>query len=316
MKLAFVFPGQGSQSVGMLGALAAEYPQVRATFAEASAALGYDLWSLAAEGPEEKLALTEITQPLMLTAGVAVWRTWCAFGGATPILMAGHSLGEYTALVCAGAFDFSEAVRLVADRARYMQEAVPPGQGGMAAVLGLSDDAVRNVCAEAAQGEVLEPVNFNSPAQVVIAGTAGAVARAMERAKAAGAKRAVTLAMSIPAHSSLMAPAADRLAARLQSVTVRAPIIPVIHNADVGTAATPEAIRRILVRQIASPVRWVEIIQKMAVEGVRAVVECGPGKVLTGLNKRIARDVQCFAVEDPAALKDVAAAVKAMGEGQ
>lgn len=314
MKLAFVFPGQGSQSVGMLSALAAAYAPVRATFAEASAALGYDLWGLAAGGPEEKLALTEITQPLMLTAGVAVWRTWCAESGAAPVVMAGHSLGEYTALVCAGALDFAEAVRLVADRARYMQEAVPPGQGGMAAVLGLSDDAVRNVCAEAAQGEVLEPANFNSPAQVVIAGTASAIARAVERAKAAGAKRTVTLAMSIPAHSSLMAPAADRLAARLQSVIVRASTIPVIHNADVATASTPDAIRRILVRQVAAPVRWVEIIQKMVGEGVRAIVECGPGKVLTGLNKRVARDVQCLAVDDPATLKEAIAATKAMGE--
>lgn len=316
MKLAFVFPGQGSQSVGMLGALAAAYPHVRATFDEASTALGYDLWSLAAEGPEEKLALTEITQPLMLTAGVAVWRSWRAESGAVPVVMAGHSLGEYTALVCAGALDFAEAVRLVADRARYMQEAVPAGQGGMAAVLGLSDDAVRSVCAEAAQGEVLEPANFNSPAQVVIAGTAGAIARAIERAKAAGAKRTVALAMSIPAHSSLMAPAADKLATRLQSVTVRAPAIPVIHNADVATAATPDAIRRVLVRQVASPVRWVEIIETMAREGVRAVIECGPGKVLTGLNKRIAREAQCLAVDDPATLRQAIAATNATGTGQ
>lgn len=307
MAVAFVFPGQGSQSVGMLGELASECPEIKQTFEQASAALGYDLWTLVSQGPEERLAQTEITQPAMLSGGVAVWRAWRARGGAVPAVMAGHSLGEYTALVCAGALDFAEAVRLVADRAKYMQEAVPAGQGAMAAVLGLSDDAVRDLCRDAANGEVLEPVNFNSPAQVVIAGTAAAVARAIERAKTVGAKRAVALPVSVPAHSSLMAPAAKRLADRLAAVNVRAPQIPVIHNAHVQAASDPSAIRDALVRQIASPVRWVETIEKMARDGVGRFVECGPGKVLTGLNKRIARDADCVAINDPQTLNEVLA---------
>lgn len=307
MTIAFVFPGQGSQSVGMLGALAEAQPEVRATFAEASEALGLDLWALAAQGPEEALARTEVTQPLMLTAGVAVWRAWRARGGALPAVLAGHSLGEYSALVAAGAIDFPEAARLVADRARFMQEAVPAGQGAIAAVLGLSDDAVRALCAEAAQGEVLEPVNFNAPAQVVIAGSASAVTRALARAKSAGAKRALALPMSVPAHSSLMAPAAARLAERLASVTLRAPAVPVIHNAHLQTATEPEAMREALVRQVASPVRWVDTIERMARAGARVFIECGPGKVLTGLNKRIARDAVCLAVQDPASLEEALA---------
>lgn len=307
MKIALVFPGQGSQSVGMLRELAAEYPQVRQTFAEASAALGYDLWETVAQGPEERLAQTEITQPAMLAGGVAVWRAWRASGGALPAVMAGHSLGEYSALVCAGSLDFADAVRVVADRARFMQEAVPAGQGGMAAVLGLSDDEVAAICAQAAEGEVLEAVNFNSSAQVVIAGTSGAVARAIERAKAAGAKRAVALAMSVPAHSSLMAPAAARLAERLKTVNLRMPEIPVLHNADVDTAADVEGVRAALVRQVASPVRWVATIEKMAAQGVQAVFECGPGKVLTGLNKRIMRDLECLAINDPPSLAEARA---------
>lgn len=307
MTIAFVFPGQGSQSVGMLAALAEAQPEVRATFAEASEALGLDLWALASRGPEEALARTEVTQPLMLTAGIAVWRAWRARGGALPALLAGHSLGEYSALVAAGAIDFPEAVRLVADRARFMQEAVPAGQGAIAAVLGLSDDAVRALCAEAAQGEVLEPVNFNAPAQVVIAGAAGAVTRALAQAKSAGAKRALALPMSVPAHSSLMAPAAARLEQRLASVALRAPAVPVIHNAHLQTAPTPEAIREALVRQVASPVRWVDTIERMAQEGARVFIECGPGKVLTGLNKRIAREAVCLAVQDPASLDEALA---------
>jgi [acyl-carrier-protein] S-malonyltransferase len=304
MRIAFVFPGQGSQSVGMLQELAQQHLEIEQTFAEASRVLGYDLWALVCNGPEERLGLTEVTQPAMLTAGVAVWRLWCARRGPEPVSMAGHSLGEYTALVCAEALDFSEGVRLIADRARYMQEAVPPGHGAMAALLGLSDDAVLTLCREAAEGEVLEAVNFNSPAQVVIAGTASAIKRAMARAPAAGAKRAIALAVSIPAHSSMMAPAATRLRERLSTVTFHSPRIPVIHNADVETANTPEAIRAALVRQIASPVRWVETIEKMVHGGVRAVIECGPGKVLTGLNKRIARDVTCVALNDPVAVQD------------
>lgn len=296
----------------MLGELAAEYPQVRQTFADASVALGYDLWSVVSEGPEERLGMTEVTQPAMLSAGVAVWRVWCAVGGAPATAMAGHSLGEYTALVCAGALDFAEAVPLVADRARYMQEAVPAGQGSIAAVLGLSDDQIRAVCAEVAQGEVVEPVNFNSPAQVVIAGTATAVARAIERAKATGAKRAVPLALSVPAHSSLMAPAAARLAERLASVAIQAPSIPVIHNATADTAATPELIREVLVRQIASPVRWVETIERIARDATRMFIECGPGKVLTGLNKRISRESDCFCIYDQKSLSEARAKLGAV----
>lgn len=304
MTIAFVFPGQGSQSVGMLRDLAAEAPEVQRTFSEASAALGYDLWSIVSEGPEERLGMTQVTQPAMLAAGVAVWRAWRAAGGPLPAAMAGHSLGEYTALVCAEVLDFTEAVRVVAERARYMQEAVPPGKGAIAAVLGLMDDEVRAVCAQAAQGEVVEPVNFNSPAQVVIAGTARAVARAIDLAKTAGARRAVVLPMSVPAHSSLMAPAAARLAERLEAVDLRAPGIPIIHNTHVTTASDPAAIRDALVRQIASPVRWVETIEKMARQGARTFIECGPGRVLTGLNKRIARDSECRAVYDPETLRE------------
>ncbi|HEY8554297.1 MAG TPA: ACP S-malonyltransferase [Burkholderiales bacterium] len=307
MKFAFVFPGQGSQSVGMLRELAAEHPEVERTFAEASSALGYDLWRTVCEGPEERLAQTEVTQPAMLAAGVAVWRVWCATGGPEPAVMAGHSLGEYSALVCAGALEFPEAVRLVADRARFMQEAVPAGHGAMAAILGLSDDAVAAVCAQAAQGEVLEPVNFNSPAQVVIAGSRAAVDRGIEQAKAAGAKRAVLLPMSVPAHSSLMAPAAARLGERLQGVALHMPRIPVLQNATLATAADVEAMREALVRQVASPVRWVQTVERLVEAGARALVECGPGKVLTGLNKRIARDVECLAIQDPGTLAEARA---------
>lgn len=302
MPIAFVFPGQGSQSVGMLQELAVAYPEVQRTFNEASSALGYDLWTLVSQGPEERLAQTEITQPAMLTAGVAIWRVWRARGGATPTVMAGHSLGEYSALVCAGALEFAHAVGLVADRARYMQAAVPQGQGAIAAVLGLEDDVVRTICREAADGEVVELVNFNSPAQVVIAGSASAVARALERAKTAGAKRALLLPMSVPAHSSLMKPAAVHLAERLNKVNFQSPGIPVIHNAHLESVAEPAAIREALVRQLASPVRWVDTVQKMAAQGVNVFVECGPGKVLTGLNKRIERAAECLAINDPSTL--------------
>jgi len=306
-KLAFVFPGQGSQSVGMLNALAAEYPLVIETFSEASHALGYDLRAVVENGPAEKLNQTEITQPAMLTAGVAVWRVWQANGGPMPAWMAGHSLGEYSALVCANALNFSDAVTLVADRGRFMQEAVPAGQGAMAAVLGLTDEAVRDLCRQAAQEEVLEPVNFNAPGQVVIAGTASAVARAAEQAKSAGAKRALVLPVSVPSHCVLMHPAAERLAERLANIEFRAPQIPVLHNAHVQSEVDVRAIREALVRQIESPVRWVETVQKMEAAGVSTLVESGPGKVLAGLNKRIVRTAETLPVYDPATL-DVALA--------
>jgi [acyl-carrier-protein] S-malonyltransferase len=308
MSLAFVFPGQGSQSVGMLDALAEVYPTVKAIFAEASQALGYDLWAVVSQGPAERLDQTEITQPAMLTAGVAIWHLWCEQGGPLPAVMAGHSLGEYTALVCAGALDFHEAVRLVADRGRYMQEAVPPGQGGMAAILGLDDEAVRRLCAESAEGEVLEPVNFNSPGQVVVAGTASAVARAVGRAKMFGAKRAIVLSVSVPSHCALMQPAAERLARRLEEVAIRTPDIPVIHNVHVEVETTAAGIRAALARQVAAPVRWVETIRKMADKGVDRLVECGPGRVLAPLVKRIVPELRVWSVSDPASLREALAA--------
>ncbi len=302
MSLAFVFPGQGSQSVGMLADLAAAYPQVEATFAEASEVLGYDLWKLVQEGPAEELNQTHITQPAMLSAGVAVWRVWNEKGGAQPAVMAGHSLGEYTALVCAGALAFKDAVALVAERGRLMQEAVPAGTGAMAAILGLEDQQVADVCAAAAEGQVLSPVNFNSPGQVVVAGHAEAVNRAVEGAKEAGAKRALLLPVSVPSHCALMQPAADKLAERLAGIEVKAPAIPVINNVDVAVTDDAAAIRDALVRQLHSPVRWVETVQKMAADGVDALIECGPGKVLAGLNKRIERDMAADALFDSAGL--------------
>jgi [acyl-carrier-protein] S-malonyltransferase len=307
MTLAFVFPGQGSQSVGMLGALASEFSSVKDTFAEASQALGYDLWDVVVNGPEEKLNQTQITQPAMLTAGVATWRVWLSQNGIKPDVVAGHSLGEYTALVCAGALPFSDAVKLVADRARFMQEAVPAGQGAMAAVLGLDDDAVRHLCLQAAEGEILEPVNFNSPGQVVIAGTAAAVQRALDQAKAAGAKRALALPVSVPSHCKLMRPAAERMASRLAATTLVSPNIPVIHNVHAKIESTPNDIRRVLAAQIESAVLWVTTVQKMADDGVTRVVECGPGKVLAGLNKRITDKLESRAVYDPITLRDTLA---------
>ncbi len=309
MSLAFVFPGQGSQSVGMLAELAAAHPVVLETFAEASAALGYDLWQLTQAGPAEELNQTHITQPAMLSAGVAAWRVWQARGGATPAVMAGHSLGEYTALVCGGALAFADAVTLVAERGRFMQEAVPAGSGAMAAILGLDDAQVIDACAQAAQGEVVSAVNFNSPGQVVIAGQAKAVERAVEAAKAMGAKRAVLLPVSVPSHCALMQPAAERLAARLAAITVQTPAIPVINNVDVTAATDPAVIRDALARQLHSPVRWVETVQKMAGDGVDALVECGPGKVLVGLNKRIVKEMKSFAIFDAASLDEALAAL-------
>ncbi|MCO5398169.1 ACP S-malonyltransferase [Ralstonia soli] len=309
MTFAFVFPGQGSQSVGMLNAFA-DHPAVAATLAEASDALGQDIGKLIAEGPAEELSLTTNTQPVMLTAAVAVYRAWQAAGGPTPSVVAGHSLGEYSALVAAGAIAFKDAVPLVRFRAKAMQEAVPVGEGGMAAILGLSDDDVRAACAEASAAGVVEAVNFNAPAQVVIAGAKAAVEKACEIAKAKGAKRALPLPVSAPFHSSLLKPASDRLREYLANVTVTAPGIPVINNVDVAVVSDPAAIKDALVRQAAAPVRWVETIQKMKADGITRVVECGPGKVLAGLTKRIDGEITGDAIFDPASLEAVLGQLK------
>ena len=309
MTFAFVFPGQGSQSVGMLNAFA-DHPAVVATLAEASDALGQDIGKLIAEGPAEDLNLTTNTQPVMLTAAVAVYRAWQAAGGPTPTVVAGHSLGEYSALVAAGAIAFKDAVPLVRFRAKAMQEAVPVGEGGMAAILGLSDDDVRAACAEASVAGVVEAVNFNAPAQVVIAGAKAAVEKACEIAKAKGAKRALPLPVSAPFHSSLLKPASDRLREYLANVTVNAPVIPVINNVDVAVVNDPATIKDALVRQAASPVRWVETVQKMKADGVTRVVECGPGKVLAGLVKRIDGEIVGDAIFDPASLEAVLGQLK------
>lgn len=298
-----VFPGQGSQSVGMLADLAAAYPGVRETFDEASEVLGLDLWRLVREGPKEDLDRTWNTQPAMLAAGVAVWRLWQAQGGPTPKVMAGHSLGEYSALVAAGALAFSDALSLVAARGRFMQEAVPEGQGAMAAVLGLEDARVEALCAEAAGDEVLAAANYNAPGQVVVAGARTAVERLLPRARAAGARRVLPLAVSVPSHCALMRPAAERLRGRLGEVAIHSPRVPVLHNASVDTADGPEAVRELLVRQLYRPVRWVETIRRMADEGVASVVEAGPGKVLAGLNKRIDKGMQALPLFDPATLE-------------
>ena len=302
MTFAFVFPGQGSQSVGMLNELAEEFELVKDTFATASAVLGYDLWQVVNAGPEDRLNDTATTQPAMLSAGVATWRVWQEKQGPLPSIMAGHSLGEYTALVCAGSIDFEDAVSLVADRGRFMQEAVPVGQGAMAAILGLSDDDVRQACSEAAQGEIVAAVNFNSPGQVVIAGQTAAVERAVEVAKVKGAKRALMLPVSVPSHCQLMEPAAQQLAQRLSAININPPTIPVLNNADVQPSQQPDQIRDALIRQLYNPVRWVETIQAMKAQGVDTLVECGPGKVLVGLNKRIEREMNTFALTSPETL--------------
>ena len=311
MKFAFVFPGQGSQSVGMLNAFA-DNPVVRATLEEASTALGQDIGKLIAEGPAEELNLTTNTQPVMLTAAVAVYRAWLEAGGPAPALAAGHSLGEYSALVAAGVIPFAEAVPLVRFRAQAMQEAVPVGEGGMAAILGLSDDDVRAACAEAAAAGagVVEAVNFNAPSQVVIAGHKGAVEKACEIAKAKGAKRALPLPVSAPFHSSLLKPASDRLRERMAGLSFSAPTIPLVNNVDVAIVNDPAQIKDALVRQAAAPVRWVECVQKMAAEGVTHVIECGPGKVLAGMTKRIDGNLVGGAIFDPASLQETLALLK------
>lgn len=303
MTLAFVFPGQGSQSVGMMTAYGEAAP-IRDTLAEASDALGFDLARMVAEGPAEVLNQTVNTQPAMLAAGVAVYRLWLDQGGMPPALMAGHSLGEYTALTCAGALNFADALKLVRLRAEAMQSAVPEGVGAMAAVLGLDDDAVRAVCAEAAQGEVLAAVNFNSPGQVVIAGNKAAVDRGCVLAKEKGAKRALPLPVSVPSHCALMQPAAEKLRRAMDAIEIRTPAVPVIHNADVAAHGDAATIKDALARQLYSPVRWVESMQAFAAQGVTRIAECGPGKVLAGLNKRILSDVPTLALADAAALAD------------
>ena len=305
MRIAFVFPGQGSQSVGMFDAMMAaraDHPSVAATLEEASDVLRQDLVRLIAEGPLEDLGLTTNTQPVMLAAGVAMWRAWRDAGGAEPVVMAGHSLGEYSALVASGAMRFADALPLVRFRAEAMQAAVPVGTGGMAAILGLDDDAVRAACAEAAQGQVVEAVNFNAPSQVVIAGHKEAVARACEAAKARGAKRAVVLPVSAPFHSSLLRPAAERLAARLVDIDIATPSIDVVNNVDVRVERDPDAIRSSLARQAAGAVRWAETVRTMADDGITLLIECGPGKVLAPMARRIDARVNGLPIFDPASM--------------
>lgn len=303
-KIAFVFPGQGSQSIGMLATLAAEFPIVIETFAEASQALGYDLWQLVQQGPAETLNQTAHTQPALLAAGVAVWRVWQQQKGPMPVLMAGHSLGEYSALVCAQALDFADAVKLVAERGQFMQAAVPEGHGAMAAIVGLDDDQVKEICKQATHGTLtVEPANYNAIGQVVVAGQSAAVDRAITLAQAAGAKLAKRLPVSVPSHCALMQPAAQRLATRLASITCQPPKIPVINNVDVKDYQDSAAIKDALVRQLYNPVRWVETVQLLVEREIACIIECGPGKVLAGLNKRIVDNIPTFSVHDPKSLE-------------
>jgi len=304
-NLAFVFPGQGSQSLGMLSDLADSYAEVKHTFERASDALGQDLWSIVTQGPEEVLNQTENTQPAMLAAGVAVWSVWCKHSAIRPDWMAGHSLGEYTALVCSGALSFEDGIKLVAVRGQLMQEAVPVGVGSMAAILGLEDHQVVTVCAQVAEDEVVSAVNFNAPGQVVIAGNLAAVERAMLAAKDAGAKRAVLLPVSVPSHCALMKSAAEKLDNYLQNIVIDKPKMTLIHNVDVASHSAPEAIRNALKEQLYKPVRWVDTIKFMHDKGVTRFVECGPGKVLMGLNKRIAKDAVHFSIYDSETLNKV-----------
>lgn len=301
-KFAIVFPGQGSQTVGMLADLAEQFDVVKQTFAEASDALGYDLWALVQNGPVEDLNQTQRTQPALLTASVAIWRVWQQQGGEQPVVLAGHSLGEYSALVCAGVIDFQAAVKLVELRGKLMQQAVPAGVGAMSAIIGLDNDAIATACAQAAEDQVCSPVNFNSPGQVVIAGNKEAVERANVLCKEAGAKRALPLPVSVPSHCALMKPAADKLAIALEGLAFSAPTVPVINNADVATETDPVAIKLALVKQLYNPVRWTESVERMASEGVEELLEMGPGKVLTGLTKRIDRALSSQAVNDVASL--------------
>lgn len=302
-KLAFVFPGQGSQAVGMLADVAAAWPVVGETFAEASAALGYDLWTLVQNGPESELNQTEKTQPALLTAGIALWRVWQQAGGRTPDYLAGHSLGEYTALVAAGSLSLADGVRLVALRGRLMQQAVPAGEGAMAAILGLDDAAVEKACAEASAAGVVAAVNFNAPGQVVVAGSTTAVQQAIELLKAAGAKRALPLPVSVPSHCALMKPAAEQLQVALNELNLQAPAIPVVQNVLGQVEPDLDAIRTALVRQLYSPVQWVKCVEQLAALGVSRAYECGPGKVLCGLNKRIVKEMETTSLENADSLR-------------
>lgn len=305
-RFAMVFPGQGSQTVGMLAELASDYPIVQETFKQASEVLGYDLWQLVQEGPAEELNKTWQTQPALLTASVAVYRVWQQkYPALKPEVMAGHSLGEYSALVCSGVLDFQDAVKLVELRGKLMQQAVPEGTGAMYAIIGLDNDAIINACKQAEQGEVVSAVNFNSPGQVVIAGAKAAVERAAALCKEAGAKRALPLAVSVPSHCALMKPAADQLSVSLESITLKAPVVAVLNNVDVKAETDAVAIRNALVRQLYSPVRWTETVERMAQNGVEVLIEVGPGKVLNGLTKRIADSLQSVSVNDVKSLDSV-----------
>ena len=298
MKHAFVFPGQGSQTVGMLAELATIYPIVKQTFEQASDVVGYDLWQLSQTGPEELLNQTDKSQPALLAANVAIWRVWRERGGTQPSIMAGHSFGEYSALVCAEALTFTEGVQLAQDRGRFMQDAVPIGVGAVAALLGLEETKVLAICKQVAQDQVVSAVNFNAPNQIVIAGHATAVERAIVEAKSAGAKRAVLLPISVPVHCSLMQPAVEKMARRLEQVTINIPKIPVLHNIDITVKTDTTAIRQALSAQIDHPVHWIKTIQTIAAEGITHIFECGPGKVLTGLNKRIAKEIKSLPIYD------------------
>ena len=310
-SLAFVFTGQGSQKIGMLAEASEVFPLIKDVFAEASEAVSYDMWDLVQNGEQADINLTEKTQPILLTSSVALWRVWQELGGANPALMAGHSLGEFTALVCAGALEFSDAVKLVRARGQFMQTAVPVGVGAMAAIICLEDEVINQICADAAQGQCVQAVNYNSPGQVVIAGHAEGVERAIIQLKEAGAKRALPLPVSAPFHTDLMQPAGEKLALELDALVVKSPSIPVVHNVHAKTEADPEKIKALLVEQISSPVKWTSCVQTMVAQGIEQTIECGPGKVLSGLNKRIHKPLICAAIEQSETLKDVLASLAA-----